>query len=70
MESSGRFPRGKPVATEWRYPALISYLLVNVEIIPSVGWEAYSFTTDGYGMFNVRARLQTKGGHSQTSLHS
>ena len=55
-----RFPRRKPAATESRYPTLINDYSLVVYSVPCIlcdytsGFDAYSFTTGGYEIFNVR----------------
>ena len=51
----GCFPRGKRAAIVRQLPpSLVSFLLCfRVSIPPAVRRQAYSFTTDGYGIFNV-----------------
>ena len=54
------FSRGKPAATESRYPTLINYQHIVHAVFScdhTTGCEAYSFTTDGYGIFNVHTNL-------------
>ena len=79
-EIRGLFPRGKLAATESRYPTVMTYQPIVCAVIlcvttpPAVGAASYSFTTDGYGIFNVRAFifwvravLHEGGGHAGTN---
>ena len=53
MGNSGRLPRGKPPAIESRYPTLFKYYpsVCTVVLYHTTGCEAYSFTTNGHGIF-------------------
>ena len=53
-EISGCFPRGKRAATVRRYPVLFLSCVQCFRVFHTTGCEAYSFTTDGYGIFNMR----------------
>ena len=56
MGNSGRFPRRNPAATESR--KLITSLVYAVFLCGhATDCEAYSFTTCGHGIFNVRTHL-------------
>ena len=70
-ENLGCFPWGKRAAIVQRYPAFFFFPCVQffrVSISPAVRHN--SFTTDGYGIFNVRTNLvHTKGPQAQISLH-
>ena len=64
MGNLGRFPRWKAAATESRYPTLITSLVCAAFLCDhTTGCKAYSFTTDGYGIFNVRTNLGAYRSH-------
>ena len=73
--NSGCFPRGKRAATVRRYPAFVFPLCAVCSCFHTTGCQAYSFTTDGYGIFNVCTNLGAwstcirKGGQTQRSMH-
>ena len=69
MGHSGRFPRGKPAATECiTHPKLITNLVYAVFVCDqNTGYEAYSFTTAGYGIFNVRTKLDACRTHEESA---
>ena len=51
-------PGGNRAATVRRYPAFFLLTLRAVfSCFHTDGYEAYSLTTDGYGIFNVRTKL-------------
>ena len=56
MDNSSCFLQGKRAAMARRYPALLwGFFLCEVfSCFHTTGYDAYSFTTDGYGIFNVR----------------
>ena len=53
-DQAGCFPCGKPAATARRYPASSCFLFTVFSCLHTTGCESYSFTTDGYGIFNMR----------------
>ena len=55
--NSGWFPLGKRAAIERRYPDLFYFLCAVFSYFHTTGCEAYSFTTDGYGNFNMRTNV-------------
>ena len=55
--NSGCFLRGKRAATVRRYPAFSLSLYAVFSCFYTTGFVAYSFTTDRYGIFNVRTNL-------------
>ena len=63
MGKSGRFSQGKPATTESRYPTLINYQPSVYSIFCVTGCKAYSFTTDGYGIFNGRTQFCARRTH-------
>ena len=64
-ENRVAFPLGKRAAVSRCYPAAFLFLFVflgfflfeTFSCFRTTGCEAYSFTADGYGIFNVRAKL-------------
>ena len=63
--NSGCFPRGNWAAIVW-WP----YFFFCVQCFDTTGCDAYSFTTDGYGIFNMRKNVgacQTHEGGSGTN---
>ena len=74
MENSSRFHRGKPATTESRYSILINYycsLVLHCAVfcvtIPLA--EAYSLSTDGIEIFNVRSYLAVSKATFAENLH-
>ena len=59
MGHSGRFPRGKPAATVTlpNHNYFTSFVYAVLLCDHTNGCEAYSFTTDGYGIFIVRTHF-------------
>ena len=55
-KNAGCFPWGKRAAIVRRYPDFVSMCAV-VSRFHTAGFEAYSFTTDGYGICNVRTNV-------------
>ena len=60
-EISVAFPWGKPAALKSHYPTLINFLEPSACGIfvcgHTTGCEAYYFTTDGYGIFNMHTNV-------------
>ena len=76
IENSGCFPRGgKQADIGALLPSFVFFfLLAAFSCFYTISREAYSFTTDGHGIFKVRTNLgachiHTKGCQAQTSLH-
>ena len=63
-DNSGCFPRGKRAAIVRRYPDCFPFLCAVFSCFDTTGCEAYSFTTAGYGIFNVRTHLGACHAHS------
>ena len=76
LGNSGHFSRGnKASCVRVALPNPTSRVSAVFVCDHTTGCESYSFTTDGYGIFNVRTNLgtcrtrHTKGGQAQTRLH-
>ena len=61
MENLGCFPQRKQAAIVQRYPAFLP--VCSVFVLPTTSCEAYSFTTDGYVIFNVHTNLGARHTH-------
>ena len=55
--NSGYYPRGMRAAIVRRYPASFFPLCAEFVCFRTTGCEDYSFTTDGYRIFNVRTHV-------------
>ena len=71
--NSSCFPRGKRTAIVRRYPAFSFFIfffsffiiMCNVSCFHTTRCEAYSFTADGYWIFNVRTNLGPCSTHEE-----
>ena len=66
-DNSGCLPWGKREGTVRRYPAGFCFPCAVFMCFRTSGCEAYSFTTDGYGIFNVRTHLGACRTHEEGS---
>ena len=57
MGNSGCFPWGKASSHSTALPNFCSTIHAVFPCFHSTGYEAYSFTTDGYEIFNVRTNV-------------